>query len=118
MYQDGNKNGECVKITETKTIKDCEQELIDAITGDLDWDNIEKILREKHRLDLTDDIEFRKGDIIVHNNQIAYKIDFDIKVSVSVLFNRKGDCLDLNADPDQNELTGDESDENEGISDL
>lgn len=84
-----------MKITETKIIKESEQELIDTITGDLDWDSIEKILKERHKFELQDDIEYRRGDIVVHKNQIAYKIDFDIKVSVSVLFNRNGDCLDV-----------------------
>ena len=76
-------------------IRDCEQDLIDTITGDLNWDIIEKILREKHHLELQEDIEYRRGDIVVYNNQIAYKIDFDVKVGVSVVFGRNGECLDV-----------------------
>jgi len=89
-----------LKVTEKKAIKDGEEELIDTVTGDLDWDNIEKILKDKHNFELQDDIEYKRGDIIVYENQIAYKIDFDVKVSVSVLFDRNGDCLDVDTEGD------------------
>jgi hypothetical protein len=87
-----------VKITDTKAIKDSEQDLIDTITGDLDWDVIEKVLKERHQLELQDEIEYRNGDIVVYNNQIAYRINFGVKVTVSVLFDRNGECLAINTD--------------------
>ncbi len=84
-----------MKIAESEVIKIGEQELIDAITGDLDWNTIEKLLLEKHNFRLQEDVEYRSGDIVVHDNAIAYKLDFDVKVSLSVLFNRSGECLEL-----------------------
>ncbi len=84
-----------MKIAEADVIKNGEQELIDAITGDLDWSTIERLLLEKHKFKLQDEVEYRNGDIVVHENAIAYRLDFDVKVSLSVLFNRNGDCLDL-----------------------
>lgn len=84
-----------MKITDEKNIKEGEKELIDTITGDLNWDSIEHFIRNKHHIALEDDIEFQKGDIVVHNNEIAYKLDFKIRVSLSVVFNRQGECIDV-----------------------
>ncbi|RLC24173.1 MAG: hypothetical protein DRH93_05330, partial [Deltaproteobacteria bacterium] len=33
--------------------------------------------------------------LIVHNDTIAYKFDFEIKVPLSVIFNREGECLEI-----------------------
>lgn len=100
-----------MKVTDSEIIKSGERDLIDAITGDLNWEVIQTIFREKHNLILSDDVEYKKGDIVVHNDQIAYKLDFDIKVKVSVLFNRKGDCLEVMAAEDVTESSGEETNE-------
>ena len=89
-----------VKITDIKIIKDSEKEFIDTITGDLNWDSIERIIKEKHHFTLQDDIEYRNGDIIVHNNEVAYRLNFNVKVSLSVVFNRQGECIDIETDGD------------------
>ena len=40
-----------------------------------------------------EDVEYKSGDIIVHNNQIAYQLRFDVKVTLSVLLDREGNCI-------------------------
>ena len=68
----------------------------------LDWNAIERIFREKHNLGIRDDVEYKQGDIVVHGNEVAYKLDFEVKIPLSVLFNRRGDYLALAtpSDPD------------------
>ncbi len=82
-----------MQITSADIIKSGEQDLIDAITADLDWGAIENIFREQHNLGIDEDVEYKKGDIIVHNNQIAYQLQFEVKVTVSVLLDREGNYL-------------------------
>ena len=82
-----------MKITDSEVIKTGEKELIDTIIGDLDWNAIESIFKEKHHLRIQDDVEYRQGDIVVHNNQVAYQLDFDVKVTLSILFDRSGKYL-------------------------
>lgn len=89
-----------MKITDSDSIKDGELELIDALTGDLDWGVIEQILKEKHKLGLHDEVVYNSGDLVVHNDNIAYRLDFDVKVKLSVLINRKGECLSLSTSSD------------------
>ncbi len=99
-----------MKITDSEVIKNSEAELIDAITGDLDWQAIETILKEKHKLGLQDEVEYREGDLVIHDNQIAYKLDFDVKVTLSVLFDRQGNCLKLSTSNDMPDSENDDFD--------
>jgi hypothetical protein len=84
-----------MKLTNPETIQDGEKEFIDTINAELDWGAIEKILFEKHSLTLQEEIEYKNGDLVVYQDQIAYKFDFEIKVPLSVIFNREGECLEL-----------------------
>ena len=84
-----------MKITDSEIIKNGEQELIDAITADLDWGAIEEVFLKEHNLGIEEDIEYKKGDIVAVNNQIAYKLEFEVKVNLSVLLNRNGEYLSV-----------------------
>ncbi len=98
-----------MKVTDSDVIQMGEKELIDAITGDLDWEAIEKIFKNKYHLGFQEDIEYKNGDIVVHNNQIAYKLNFDVRISLSVLFDRKGECLTVSALTDEQEKNREDS---------
>ncbi|MCG8529782.1 MAG: hypothetical protein MI749_03865 [Desulfovibrionales bacterium] len=84
-----------MKLTNPEAIQESEREFIDTINAELDWETIEHILYEKHGFTLQDEVEYKDGDLIVHRDQIAYRFNFEIKVPLSVLFNRKGECLDI-----------------------
>jgi len=113
-----------MKITDSEIIKNGEQELIDAITADLDWGAIEDIFLKEHHLGIEEDIEYKSGDIIAIDNKIAYKLEFDVKVNISVLLDRDGDYIsvkinDKKTDPSQvdteviaEQLISEESDKN------
>lgn len=92
-----------MKVTNSDIIKSGERELIDTIIGDLDWESIEKIVKSRHRLKIQDDIDYRQGDLIVHNDQVAYKLDFDVKMTLSVIFDRDGNYLSLSTSDDLEE---------------
>ena len=85
-----------MKITNSEIIKNGEQELIDAITADLDWGAIEEIFLKEHNLGIEEDIEYKRGDIVAVDNQIAYRLEFEVKVNLSVLLNRNGEYLSIN----------------------
>ena len=85
-----------MKITNSEVIKNGEQDLIDAITADLDWGAIEDIFLKEHNLRIEEDIEYKKGDIIAFNDQIAYKLEFEVKVNLSVLLDREGEYISVN----------------------
>ncbi|MGB5158689.1 hypothetical protein [Desulfobacterium sp. N47] len=82
-----------MKIIDKEVIKNGEQDLIDSINGDLDWGTVEEIFRQQHRMNIGDDIEYKQGDIVVYNDQVAYRLEFDVKVNFTVLLDRQGNCL-------------------------
>ncbi len=84
-----------MKVTNPELIQDSEKEFIDTINAELDWEAIEKLLMQKHKFALQDEVDYKNGDMVVFDNQIAYKFDFEIKVPLSVVFNRQGECLDI-----------------------
>ena len=84
-----------MKVTNPETIQASEKEFIDTINAELDWEAIEAMLLEKHNFTLEEDVDYQKGDLVVFNDQIAYKFDFHIKVPLSVVFGRDGNCLEI-----------------------
>jgi len=93
-----------MKITDDEIIRNGEQDLIDAINGDLDWEVMEEIFQKEHSLAFGEDVEYKKGDIIVHDNQVAYRLEFDVKVNLSILLDRQGSFIAFtaNGQPDEN----------------
>lgn len=84
-----------MKLTDSEVIKAGERELIDTIIGDLDWSAIEKIFKDRHQLQICDDVEYRRGDLVVKDGQVAYHLEFDVKVKLSILLDRSGNYLSL-----------------------
>lgn len=84
-----------MKLTNPETIQESEKEFIDTINAELDWDAIERMLLEKHGFEVQEEVLYKDGNLVVHENQIAYKFDFEIKVPLSVIFNRNGECLEI-----------------------
>jgi hypothetical protein len=97
-----------MKLTSPKIIQESEKEFIDTINAELDWEAIEKMLFEKHNFTLQDEIDYKNGDLIVYNDNIAYKFEFEIKVPLSVIFNRQGECLDISSQRDDFEEEGED----------
>lgn len=85
-----------MKITNADVIKNGEKDLIDSITADLDWGAIEEIFLTEHNLGIDEDIEYKSGDIVAHESQVAYKLEFTVKVNLSVLISRDGEYLSVN----------------------
>jgi hypothetical protein len=84
-----------MKITNAEIIKSGEKDLIDSITADLDWGAIEEIFLTEHNLGIDEDIEYKSGDIVAHESQVAYKLEFTVKVNLSVLISRDGEYLSV-----------------------
>ena len=92
-----------MKITDENHIKSGEKELVDRIYGAIDWRSIKSIFKEKYCISLHDDGEYRQGDIVVHNNNVAYDLKFDVKATVSILFDRSGNYLAIKSSTDAEE---------------
>jgi len=105
-----------MKITDPDIIKNGEKDLIEAVKDDLDLDTVKEIL--KKRMEAAK-LSSKGGEIIVHNNEIAYRLDFDIHLSGSLMFDRQGNYIsesDQTLDDELNETeASDKSDDQENL---
>jgi len=93
-----------MQITNEEIIQKGENELIDAISAEIDWDNIEEIFRREHKLSIDDDVEYKRGDIVVHNDQIAYQLEFQVNIRLSIILDRHGHYLSVSTNKDLEDL--------------
>lgn len=83
------------KLVSEDAFKKGERDLMDIVTGSLDWEAIETLLKEKYGLSLQDDIEFKEGHLTVKEDRIAYQMDFQARIVLSLMIGRDGRCLDV-----------------------
>ncbi|MCK5312310.1 MAG: hypothetical protein KAJ62_09375 [Desulfobacteraceae bacterium] len=79
-----------MKLTDPDIIKEGEKDLIDAIKDDLDLDSINEIIKDKLKVK---NLESKGGKIIVHNNEIAFQIEFELSLNGSLMFDREGNYI-------------------------
>ena len=99
-----------MQITDEEIIQKGENELIDAISAEIDWDKIEEIFRKEHKLSIDDDVEYKRGDIVIHNDQIAYQLEFQVNVGLSIILDRHGHYLSVSTAKDFKEPAGETPD--------
>ncbi len=98
-----------MKITNSDVIKSGENELIDAISADIDWGVIEGVFGKEHKLGIEEDVEYKKGDIVVHNGQVAYELEFEVRVTLTVILDREGKYLAVKSSADIGENESEEA---------
>lgn len=93
-----------MKITDPDIIKNGENDLIKAVMEDLDLDTVKEILQNRMAGAA---LSSKGGEIVVHNNEIAYRLDFNIQLSGSLMFDRQGNYLPESAQTDEDGITDD-----------
>ncbi len=84
-----------MKITDPEVIKSGEKDLIDSVQDDLDLGAVREILKERMTVAA---LASKGGQIVVHDNEIAFRLDFEVSLSGSLLFDRDGNFIDEKAE--------------------
>ncbi len=79
-----------MKITDSQVIREGEKELINAVKKQIDQEKIWEIV--VHKLS-RGSLEARDGEIVIHDNQIAFRLDFEMQFTGSILLDREGNLL-------------------------
>jgi uncharacterized protein YjbI with pentapeptide repeats len=66
------------------------RELIDKIRSNINDDQLKAICKAHQGVESIENIDFAKGDIVTHNDQVAIKLDFKISYIMSLLIDRRG----------------------------
>ncbi len=69
------------------TVKEAKRELINQLKSKINQSDIEMICREQYGIESIESCECINGDIIIDNNQVAYKLDFEVRIPLSILIN-------------------------------
>jgi hypothetical protein len=97
-----------MKITDPDVIKNWENDLIESVKADLDLDVVKDIIKNRMA---SAALTSRGGEIIVHNNEIAFRLDFDIHLSGSLMFDRQGSYIpELNETEDPDNVLSEDPD--------
>ncbi len=84
-----------MKYTNKDIIRSGEKKLIRFLAKHLDFNAVKESIQQTYQIDLNDRLEHRSGNIVIHNEEIAYQLDFDMKVNLSVLLDRDGELLSI-----------------------
>ena len=79
-----------MKITDPQVIEKSEKSLIAAAQKKLDPGTVKQILTD-HMADIS--FLSKGGRIVIHDHQIAFRLDFDLQLSGSLLFDRQGNYI-------------------------
>ena len=75
------------------TIEKAIGDLIDKVKSNVQLDHVKTLCKHQHGLEKIDKIDISQGDIVTHNGQIAFKLDFKISYNLSLLLDRKGNLI-------------------------
>jgi len=84
-----------MKIANPEIIKKGEQEFIKEIASNLDWGVIKEIFRKEHKIELEEAVKYKDAKIKICDNRIAFSLDFDVKVKLSVQLDREGNYISV-----------------------
>ncbi len=80
-----------MRITDPEIIKTGEMDLINSVKDDLDWDVVKSIIKNRLKMKSLDS---KGGEIVVVDGKIAFRIDLELKMSVSLMFDRDGNYIE------------------------
>ena len=75
------------------TIEEAVSDLIEKVKSNIQFDQVKAICAHKHFIEKIDKIDFKHGDIVTNNGQVAFKLDFKISYNLSLLLDRKGKLI-------------------------
>ncbi len=76
-------------------IGDSIRDLVEKIISNIDLEQVRAVCKEKYGIETVENIDFKNGDIVTHNDQVAFKLDFEIRFVLPMLIDRQGNCISV-----------------------
>ena len=80
-----------MKITDPQVILNGEKDLIASVQKNLDLDSVRDLFKERLTASA---LSPKGGRIVVHDNDVAFRLDYEINLNGSLLFDRNGNLLE------------------------
>jgi hypothetical protein len=79
---------------EKQVMRDTIRELIEKLKNDIiDLEQVRAVCKEQYSIETMENIDFENGDIVTDKGKIASKLDLKISFYLSILIDRKGNCI-------------------------
>lgn len=86
-----------MRVANPEAIRKGEKALADAIASNFDRSVIQKIFKRVHNLDVGEDILCKNASMGVHGEEVAYSMDFEVLVNLSVFLDRSGNFISISS---------------------
>jgi len=67
--------------------------LMEKLKSNVQLDQIKAICKHQHAIETIDKFDFKNGDIVTHDGEVAFKLDFNISYNLSILVDRMGKLI-------------------------
>lgn len=75
---------------DTQTIEEAKREVINQLIPKINQACVEAVCREQYGIETITGYECKDGDIVIDNDHVAFKLDFEVRFPVSILINNGG----------------------------
>jgi len=72
-----------------KAFEKAKHQVIEQIKSNIDSDYLRKLCLEKYGIRNLGSLEYKEGDIVMDGDEVAFKLDFEIRLPVSFLISGK-----------------------------
>ena len=86
-----------MRVADPEAIRKGEKALADAIASNFDHSVIQKIFKRVHNLDVGEDIKCKNASMGVHGDKVAYSMNFEVLVNLSVFLDRSGNFISISS---------------------
>ena len=93
-----------MKLTDLNAIKTGEQKLIDLIVLNLNWKSVRKAIKSHFNIEVLKDITVDSGNLVILNNEIAFKLNMGHQAGVSIFIDRSGELIEISASESLSEI--------------
>jgi hypothetical protein len=84
-----------MRIADPEAIRKGEKALAEAIAANFDHGVIRQIFKRVHNLDVGEDIQCKNAALGIHEDEVAYSMDFEVLVNLSVFLDRTGNFISV-----------------------
>jgi len=81
------------RLLDSDLIRRREKEIVNAIAAPINKKQLSELFEKENGLNIGEGAHFRDGQIISYQNNVAYKLDFDTDLKMSLLIDRNGGFL-------------------------
>ena len=94
-----------MRVANPEAIRKGEKALAETIASNFDIGVIRKIFKRVHNLDVGEDIKCRQASMGVHGDEVAYSMNFEVLVNLSVSLDRSGNFISISSSGVASELS-------------